>query len=62
MHDFLPDGEDVRRAVKWISGHLLEDPDQPVSPLVQKATFKFDLSPMDAEFLIGFFRKAKQDS
>lgn len=55
MHDLLPDGEDLRRAVKWISAHLQENSDQPVQPLVQKAIFTFDLSPKDAEFLIRFF-------
>ena len=59
MSGLLPDGEDVRRAVKWVSGNLQENPDQPVQPLVQEAIFKFDLSPLDAEFLIGFFRQRK---
>lgn len=58
MHDQLPEGEEVRRAVKWIAGNLQENPGQPVQPLVQKAIFTFDLSPRDAEFLIGFYRKA----
>ena len=58
MHDLLPDGEDLRRAVKWVSSNLQDNPDQPVHPLVQQAIFKFDLSPKDAEFLIGFYRKA----
>jgi hypothetical protein len=57
MHDLLPEGEDVRRAVKWVSGNLQEDPEQPVQALVQKAIFKFDLSPKDADFLIRFYRK-----
>lgn len=57
MHDLLPDGEDLRRAVKWVSGNLQENPDQPIQPLVQEAIFKFDLSPLDAEFLIRFFSK-----
>ena len=57
MHDLLPDGEDIRRAVKWVSGNLQENPDQSVMPLVQKAVFKFDLSPRDAEFLINFYSK-----
>ncbi len=60
MHDLLPDGEDLRRAVKWVSGNLQENPDQPVRPLVQEAIFKFDLSPRDAEFLIGFFSERKE--
>ncbi len=59
MHELLPKGEDLRRAVKWISGHLQENPGQPVQPLVQEAIFKFDLSPRDGEFLIGFFSQRK---
>lgn len=58
MHDLLPEGEELRRAVKWISGHLQEKPGLPVQSLVQEAIFRFDLSPRDAEFLIGFYRKA----
>ena len=62
MHDLLPDGEDVRRAIKWVSGNLQENPGQPVGPLVQEAIFKFDFSPRDAEFLIGFFRQREEES
>jgi len=57
MHNLLPDGEDLRRAVKWISGNLQENPDLPVQPLVHQAILKFDLSPRDADFLIEFYRK-----
>jgi len=57
MSSLLPEGEDLRRAIKWVSTHLLEDPDQKLSPLVQEAIFKFDISPIDAEFLINFYRK-----
>jgi hypothetical protein len=59
MSDLLPDGEDLRRAIKWVSGNLQENPGQPVQPLVQQAIFKFDLSPRDAEFLIGFYRQSQ---
>lgn len=61
MHELLPDGEDLRRAVKWISGNLLENPDQRVQALVQEAIFKFDLSPREAEFLIGFYTPKKEE-
>ena len=60
MHDLLPDGEEIRRAVKWVSGNIQENPDRAVGPLVQEAIFRFDLSPRDAEFLIGFFRERKR--
>ncbi|BCS52065.1 hypothetical protein [Geobacter sp. SVR] len=61
MSSILPQGEDLRRAVKWISSHLQENQDQPVMPLVQEAIFKFDLSPMDADFLIGFYSRKSED-
>lgn len=58
MTDLLHDGDDLRRAIKWVSAHLEEQPDQPLGPLVKEAIFKFDLSPRDAEFLIDFYRQA----
>jgi hypothetical protein len=57
MHDLLPEGEELRRAVKWVSAHLQENPGLHVHRLVQEAVFKFDLSPKDSEFLIRFYRK-----
>lgn len=60
MHDMLPDGEDIRRAVKWVSGNLQESPGQLLQPLVQQAIFKFDLSPKDAEFLIRFYNHSNE--
>jgi len=55
MSNIMPDGDDLRNAVKWVSANLQEEPAQPLQPLVQQAIFKFDLSPKDAEFLIGFY-------
>ncbi len=57
MHDLLPEGEELRRAVKWVSANLQDDPGQPVQPLVREAIFKFDLSPREAELLIGLYRR-----
>ena len=57
MHDLLPEGEELRRAVKWVSANIQENPDQPVHKFVHEAVFKFDLSPKDAEFLSRFYRK-----
>jgi hypothetical protein len=55
MSGILPEGEEIRKAVKWVSETIKENPDQPVQPLVQQAIFRFNLSPKDAEFLISFF-------
>ncbi len=61
MHDILPEGEDLRRAIKWVSANLQEGPEKLIPQLVEEATFKFDLSPKDSEFLMGFFRQRKEE-
>jgi hypothetical protein len=55
----MPEGEEIQKAIKWVSMNLEEKSDQPLQKLVEKAVFKFDLSPVDTEFLIGFFKKMK---
>jgi hypothetical protein len=59
MSTIMPEGEEIQRAIKWISQNLEDKPDQPIFPLVEKAVFKFDLSPKDSDFLLTFFRKRK---
>ena len=59
VKELLPRGEELRRAIKWISENLKDDAGQPVQPLVQKAIFKFNLSPKDSEFVINFYRKGQ---
>lgn len=57
MSGLLPEGEELRRAVRWVSARLQEEPAHPWRPLVNEATFKFDLSPREAELLLDFFRR-----
>ena len=57
MSTIMPDSEGVKNAIKWVSTNLEEKADQPISKLVEKAVFKYDLSPADSEFLLNFFRK-----
>ncbi len=59
MATIMPDSDDVQRAIKWISQCIEEKPDQPIPKLIEQAVFKFDLSPVDSEFLMGFFKKRK---
>ena len=61
MPTIMPEGENLLRAIKWISANLVENPNQPVLALIDKVVFKFDLSPKDAEFLMTFLRKEKSD-
>jgi hypothetical protein len=62
MAAILPEGEELRRAVKWISGEMRANPDKTFQKLVNDAVFQFDLSPKDAEYLIAFYRKGKMDA
>ncbi len=59
MATMLPEGEDIRRAIKWISLRREETPGAPLAKLIEEAAFTFDLSPLDQEFLAGFFRPKK---
>ncbi|MCD6353246.1 MAG: hypothetical protein J7M06_03435 [Proteobacteria bacterium] len=56
MTNIMPEGESLRKAVKWISENRKVDSDKPVIELVNEATMRFDLSPNDGEFLIKFYR------
>lgn len=47
----LPQGEDIRRAVKWISEMRQTDPSADPNKLVEQACLKFNLSPIDAQYL-----------
>lgn len=57
MHAVLPEGEALRKAVKWISDNLKDDSSQSIQKLINEATMRFNLSPKDAEYLINFYRK-----
>lgn len=57
MTTIMPEGEEIRSAIKWVSMNLEENADQSINKLIEKAVFKFDLSPADNEFLMNFFKK-----
>ena len=48
----LPEGEQLRKAVKWISDERLDNPQASLLKLIEHACVKFDLPPKDEEFLI----------
>ncbi|MFO7569396.1 MAG: hypothetical protein R6W75_06320 [Smithellaceae bacterium] len=60
MATAMPEGENIQKAIKWISGSLDDNSTQPIHMVIEKAVFKFDLSPKDTEFLMGFFRNHKK--
>jgi hypothetical protein len=56
MNTVTPQGETVRKAVKWISEQLNKQEKKTIQQLLNEAIFRFDLSPKDAEFLNNFYR------
>jgi hypothetical protein len=61
MTTVMPEGEAIRRAIKWISGKRQEDPKKLIQILVNDAVSRFDLSPKEAEFLTEFYLKGKME-
>ena len=51
----LPEGEQMRKAIKWISDMRLENPEAKLGGLIDDACLKFDLSPKDADVILHFF-------
>jgi hypothetical protein len=55
QHSILPDGEHVRRAVRWISDRRDESEDLCSVALVDEASRRFDLSPWEEEWMLHTF-------
>jgi len=55
----LPEGEQLRKAVKWLSDQRTEQPSVPLYTLIEKACLKFDLTPKDEEFLMKYITEGE---
>jgi hypothetical protein len=55
----LPEGEALRRAIRWISGQQEIIPKPSIISLVEEAGKKFNLSPKDCDFLLRFLTDSK---
>lgn len=49
----------VKRALDWVLAELREDPDTPRGRLIDQASRRFDLTPLQADFL---YRKLTESS
>ena len=47
-----PKGEELRKAVKWVSDERKFNQEKEFKELIEEASLKFNLSPMDADFLL----------
>ena len=59
MSELLPEGENARRALRWISEPLREKPEQSRMALPDQAMLRFDLSPAQCARLLEFYRGAE---
>ncbi len=60
MSSIMPDGESVRRAIKWVSEELEAKPEASIATLVNEASLRFDLNPPEQNFLLNFFLESRQ--
>ncbi len=49
--ELLPEGEKLRKAVRWFSEMIKEHPEKSRKEILSEAEIKFDLSPKECEFL-----------
>ena len=60
MSTVQPRGEQLRKAVKYISEMRKENPEIDLVKLVDDTALRFDLSPKDSEFLSRFVKEGTQ--
>ncbi len=56
-----PKGEKLRKAVRWISQQRVEEPKRSLGALVSDASRRFDLSPVEGDFLQQLVREGGAD-
>ncbi len=57
-----PQGENLRKAVKWISDQRQDDPDMSVNTLIDRACLTFNLTPAEAAALEALLRGDDPDT
>lgn len=48
----MPQGEGLRRALRWLDDRVRDEPKADRGKLVGEASVRFDLSPVEEEFLL----------
>jgi hypothetical protein len=59
MTTVQPDSENIRKAAKWVIEERKYNPNQSLGKLIEEAGSKFDLSPLETDFLERFIRDEK---
>lgn len=55
----VPEGESLRRALRWLDDRVKEEPTLARAKLVSEAAVRFDLSPAQEEFLLTSWVRPK---
>lgn len=55
MATIMPHGEDIRKAVQWVSEVRQSSPEKNLGKLIEDASIRFNLSPAEYESLLKFF-------
>ena len=56
-HPLVPEGEKLRRALRFIGDERVARPDAPVAQIIEAASVRFDLSPAEEEWLLTVMKK-----
>lgn len=46
-----PDGDALKKALRWLSDRRQDDPKEPRAKLIEEAGTRFDLTPLEVQFL-----------
>ena len=57
MTTIQPDSENIRKAAKWVIEERKYNPNQSLGKSIEEAGNKFDLSPLETEFLERFVKE-----
>jgi hypothetical protein len=58
MSTVQPQGEEIRKAAKWLVEEHKHMPDTPLTDLIEEAALKFNLSPKEVMFLERFIKES----
>lgn len=61
MTTIQPDSGKLKKAIQWISDKRKEDPNINLVKLADDASFRFDLSPKDSQFVLRFVKDDNQN-
>jgi hypothetical protein len=53
----VPGGDGIRQALKWLGERKVEEPTANRAKLIDEAALRFDLTPLDVDFLVNNWKE-----